>query len=246
MAKPNKDKDRRAVVEQLRREQQRKERRRTLTMVGAAGAVGLLIIGLAVYGYLDNTREERELAGTALADIGVAADAASCTDPVAEKATGSADHREPGSVIEYPDAPPAYGPHYPDWAPLSKKFYAPGERPEVAQLVHNLEHGYNILWYDETIADDEDKLAAVRQIAGKFPGNEYENKFIAAPWTSEDGPAFPDGAHIALTHWSMGDTNGNPAGQHGITQYCGEPSGEVVEAFVEDYPYTDSPEPGAS
>jgi hypothetical protein len=44
----------------------------------------------------------------------------------------------------------------------------------------------------------------------------------------------------------MGDTNGNPEGQLGITQYCGEPSGEAVAAFVEDYPYTDSPEPGAS
>ena len=44
----------------------------------------------------------------------------------------------------------------------------------------------------------------------------------------------------------MGDTNGNPEGQQGITQYCGEPSGEVVSTFIEDYPYTDSPEPGAS
>ena len=64
------------------------------------------------------------------------------------------------------------------------------------------------------------------------------------PWTEADGKAFPDGAHIALTHWSMGD---DPKGkkQVGVWQYCGAPSGEVVDQFVKDYPYTDSPEPGA-
>jgi hypothetical protein len=27
--------------------------------------------------------------------------------------------------------------------------------------------------------------------------------------------------------------------------YCDAPSGEVVSSFVEDYPFTDSPEPNA-
>ena len=49
--------------------------------------------------------------------------------------------------------------------------------------------------------------------------------------------------HVALTHWSMGGTNGNPEGQHGVWQYCKDVSGEVVEQFMDDYPYTDSPEP---
>jgi hypothetical protein len=42
----------------------------------------------------------------------------------------------------------------------------------------------------------------------------------------------------------MGD---DPKGkkQVGVWQYCGAPSGEVVDQFVKDYPYTDSPEPGA-
>ena len=30
------------------------------------------------------------------------------------------------------------------------------DRPTLEALVHNLEHGYTILWYDETIADDDD------------------------------------------------------------------------------------------
>ena len=44
MAKTSKDADRRAVVERLRREQQRKERRNSLMVLGAAVTVGVLII----------------------------------------------------------------------------------------------------------------------------------------------------------------------------------------------------------
>ncbi|HEY0774329.1 MAG TPA: DUF3105 domain-containing protein [Nocardioidaceae bacterium] len=244
MAKPNKD--RRAVLEEMRREQQRAEKKRTSMIIVGAVAVALVIIGAAAYPLIKDSRTQGALAKEELAALGVSADAASCTDPVAEKAEGNNDHREVGSALEYDAAPPAAGPHYPTWAPLERKFYTTQDRPEVGYLVHNLEHGYSVLWYDETIAEDDEKLAQVKAIAAKFEGETFENKFIAAPWTAEDGEPFPEGAHIALTHWSMGDTNGNPEGQQGITQYCGEPSGEVVSTFVEDYPYTDSPEPGAS
>ena len=49
----------------------------------------------------------------------------------------------------------------------------------------------------------------------------------------------------SLTHWSMGGTHGNPDEQTGIWQYCAKPSGEAVADFMDAYPYTDSPEPGA-
>ena len=111
--------------------------------------------------------------------------------------------------------------------------------------MHNLEHGYTILWYDQTVAKDDKQLTVVKAIAEKFTGTDMQDKFIAAPWTPDDGNPFPNGAHVALTHWSMGGTQGNPKGQHGVTEYCGQPSGEAVSTFVKDYPYTDSPEPGA-
>lgn len=246
MAKASKDKDRRAVVEQMRREQQRAERKRTLLVIGAAAAVGLLIVGLATYSYLDSTATQRELEGRDLATIGVPAAEAGCADVVATPTEGASDHRPAGTPLDYEASPPAAGPHYPTWAPLNRKFYEPQDRPEVGILVHNLEHGYTILWYDESVAADEDELAAVEGVAAKFSGTDYENKFIAAPWTAEDGEPFPDGARYALTHWSMGSTHGNPEGQQGITQYCQELSGESVASFTEDYPFSDSPEPGAS
>ncbi|HSE09398.1 MAG TPA: DUF3105 domain-containing protein [Nocardioidaceae bacterium] len=245
MAKASKNQDRRAVLEQMRREQQAAEKKRTAMIIAGAGLVGLLIIGAAAYPLISDTLTQSELAKKELAALGASAEAAGCTDVQAKEATGSADHREPGSDLPYVDSPPATGPHYPTWADISRKFYTAQERPDLGLLVHNLEHGYNILWYDETIADDAEKVADVEAIARKFEGTDFEDKFIAAPWTAEDGEPFPDGAHVALTHWSMGGTNGNPEGQHGITQYCEAPSGEAVAEFVEQYPYTDSPEPGA-
>jgi len=230
----------------MRREQARAEKQRTSLIIVGAVVVALVIIGLAAYPLIRDSRQQGALAQEELASLGAGAAAAGCVDPVTKDATGNNDHRDIGTALNYEDAPPAAGPHYPTWAPLARKFYTAKDRPELGYLVHNLEHGYNILWYDETIAEDEDKLATVKAIANKFEGESFEKKFIAAPWTSEDGDPFPDGAHIALTHWSMGGTHGNPEGQQGVTQYCQEPSGEAVAQFVEDYPYTDSPEPNAS
>ena len=53
-------------------------------------------------------------------------------------------------------------------APFNRKFYTDKDRPELEALVHNLEHGYTILWYDDTIADDPDELNVIDAIADKF------------------------------------------------------------------------------
>lgn len=246
MAKPKKNDDRRAVVEQMRREQQRAEKRRSHAIIGAFVAVGLIIVGMGAYPVIMDSRKDSKLKGTDLAALGAKASAAGCDKVQTSTAKGMNDHQPEGKRLLYEDAPPAAGYHYPTWAPLSRKFYTVKDRPDVPYIVHNLEHGYNVLWYDETIANDKKQLAVVEDIAAKFPGTDFENKFIAAPWTSEDGGEFPEGKHVALTHWSMGGTNGNPKGQLGITQYCAEPSGEAVARFAEDYPYTDSPEPNAA
>ena len=62
----------------------------------------------------------------------------------------------------------------------------------------------------------------------------------------QDGAPFPDGQHIALTHWSVGGAVESDAEkQVGVWQYCSAPSGAALEQFMEDYPYLDSPEPAA-
>ena len=152
--------------------------------------------------------------------------------------------------VTYATAPPAFGNHWnePDAAPAAfeRKFYSPEDRPEVESLVHNLEHGYTVLWYDETVADDEAAVTELRGLAAKFADSDnLRSKFIAVPWTSEDGAPFPDSMHVAFSHWSVGG-DGDPSGeQTGAWQYCSETSGEALDTFMTEYPYTDSPEPEA-
>jgi len=244
VAKTQKTADRRAVVEQLRREQKRRERQRGLLVLGAAVAVAALIIGFAVWQAL----KAESSSNRALSAIGPSPSSAGCQDIVTKKATGNQVHEPVGQKILYPDAPPADGPHWGNYLQGSelRHFYSTDDRPPVERLVHSLEHGHTILWYDKTIADDSSALADVQAIAKKFPSNsDPTDKFIAAPWTSADGKAFPGGKHVALTHWSMGGTNGNPKGQLGVWQYCSQVSGTAVQDFMAKYPFSDSPEPAA-
>ena len=244
-AKTSKDAGRRAVVEQMRREQQAKERRKTFLMIGAAVLVGAIIIGTAVWQLL----REQQAEGRELAAIGAAASEAGCQEPQTKDAAGEADHRPTGEAITYQDSPPAFGPHWGDWLQPTevRRFYTADDRPPVERLVHSLEHGWTILWYDETIADDDTAVDDLRAIGATFPDIENpEQKIMIAPWTAEDGgEPFPGDTHLALTHWSMGGTNGNPSGQRGVWTYCSQVSGEVVSDYMGDYPSSDSPEPGA-
>ena len=110
-------------------------------------------------------------------------------------------------------------------------------------LVHNEEHGYTIAWYDDTAAKDKTEMDALEAIATKFKN--ANERFIAVPWHTSDGAAFPDGKHIALTRWSA--DAGNPsdeAKQRGNWQYCGQVSGAVIDDFFKKWPNAESPEPG--
>jgi hypothetical protein len=239
MAKPNKDRDRRAVIDQMRRDQKRAERRRTIAVIVACAVVGLIIIGAAAIPLI---RQNKAASGS-LSDIGTAKGSAGCQDVVRKKASGTQVHKPEGTPITYGDAPPAFGPHYPTPAAFGRKFYTVDDRPPVAQLVHNLEHGYTLLWYDATVAGEGSQLTDVKAIASKFEGKKLGDKFIAAPWTSKDGKAFPKGTHVALTHWSAGGAPTDPTKQEGVWQYCAKPSGAAVSSFMKDYPFSDSPEP---
>lgn len=241
MAKPTKDRDRRAVVEQMRRDQKRSERRRTIAVISACVVVALVIIGLAAVPLL----KQKKLTGGALGVLGASQASAGCQDVLKKKATGNQDHKPEGTPISYPDAPPAFGPHYPTPAPFGRKFYTSADRPQIEYVVHNLEHGYTLFWYDDTIAKNADQLAVVKAIASKFEGKKLTDKFIALPWTAKDGQPFPKGMHIAVTHWSAGGDPTDPSKQQGVWQYCAKPSGAQVKQFTHDYPYTDSPEPQA-
>jgi len=244
--------ERQAVLEELRQKQRRTARRRVFLVVGVAVAVAATIVGFALYRiHQDNARQA---AFDKLPLDGIGAPASSCGEITTQKTDGSHEHVKIDSQVTYDTAPPAYGTHWSQEnvapAPFATKFYTEEDRPELEALVHNLEHGYTILWYDESVADS-DQLDDVRGIAEKFraDGENYRLKFIAAPWTAadeEESGTFPDGMHVALSHWSAGGSGETDVDkERGVFQYCGEPSGAAVKDFMAKYPYTDSSEPDA-
>jgi hypothetical protein len=243
--------DRQAVIDEIRKKQKGAEKRRGFAIVGVCILIALIIVGAAAYGPLKDKWDEREYADVAVGEIGEPASV--CQDVTTESAEGSGDHVPESQQVTYDHSPVAFGSH---WnvaglapAAFERKFYTAEDRPELESLVHNLEHGYNILWYDDTIADDGDAIDQLRAIAAKYQGTDnFRDKVIVAPWTAADDKEnagdFPEGQHVAFTHWSVGGAGEtDTTKQVGVWQYCSDVSGEAFEQFTIDYPYLDSPEP---
>ena len=240
MAKKNSVRnDRRALVEQMRKEQARKEKRRSLIILGVSVGIVLALLLLAVIPYVNDIRNKNRLKNTAVEKLGVSATAAGCQPIKTAKADGNQQHKAVGTKITYDAAPPSYGPHWGNFLQGAeiKNFYNTEDRPQIERLVHSLEHGHTILWYDDTVKPGTKSYNDLVKIADKFNADAY---YMTAPWHTSDGGSFPAGTHIALTHWT------GPSNQKGTWEYCAKPSGSVIKDFLKKYPATDAPEPGAA
>lgn len=102
----------------------------------------------------------------------------------AEMTSEGANHVPEGTVIEYESNPPHSGSHYPRTARAG--IY--DKAPEDGYLVHSLEHGAVILWYDEKLKSEDIKI--LRNIFDKMGG-----KTIMTP---RKGMGVP----VALTSWA--------------------------------------------
>jgi hypothetical protein len=223
--------DRRAMVEQMRRQQESADKRRNLIFVGIAATLGVgLIAAAAIPAYIQTQNSPR---AQAINSFGLPAGEAGCGEVLSEPASGEMDH-VPEGTIDYATVPPSFGPHRPMWTDFERKFYTPEDRPETEALVHNLEHGYTIVWYDQTIAEDEEALAALRGLSERIPEEPGMGKFKVSAWDDAYGE-FPEGMHIGMSHWGGDDT--------GYRQLCESVSGEVINAFMLEYPSTNAPEP---
>ena len=228
---------RRELIEKMQRDQARSDRRRTTLIVAVSIVVGLGIIAVPAVKLIEDSRAKSR----PIAAVGVKAAAASCDAPTNDPAGKSADHRPDGEKIAYAVSPPSSGPHSQTWAPFSKKFYSAEDRPPVENLVHNLEHGYTLLWYSDEIAKDKKQVAEIEKLAkAKLPDAADGGFFIAAPFHASEGAAWPAGKKIAFAHWSAG-----PEGQSfGHRQFCGALSGEALTTFINKFPAQDTQEPG--
>ncbi|MDT0201893.1 DUF3105 domain-containing protein [Nocardioides sp. AE5] len=244
--KPNKKVSRRDVADQLRNQQKRADQRQGAVIVGVCIVIAIAIIGFAAWKPVKEWWDLRAFNDIDLAGIGAPA-AEACEDVFTKPATGNQEHRPEGTPIEYDEVPPAYGPHWGTPDTMDRKLYTSTDRPPLERLVHNLEHGYTFIWYDETIANDDEQMTQLRAIATKLKGTSNPRlKFKAVPWTSEDGDAFPEGTHIVINHWSRGGKEVDVSEvekQVGVWQHCSSVSGEALYDFMQEYDYFDSPEP---
>lgn len=165
-------------------------------------------------------------------------------DPVRTTPTSlNRDHVLDDRTLRHPDGPPSFGPHLTSPAPFGRSFYTAADRPRIGNLVHSLEHGFTIAWYDDTAAADEAAMAELEALARAFEAADH--RFIAAPWRPEDGGALPEDRHYALTRWSAdAEDPSNQLKQRGNWLYCGTLDADAFEAFLERWPNEQSPEPG--
>jgi hypothetical protein len=92
--------------------------------------------------------------------------------------------------------PPTSGPHY--GAPLDPGFYDEAAAAEISpfpagHLVHNLEHGYVLFWYNCAILDEAECMALKSQLR-EVTGDANTRKIISFPWPSIDVP-------VVATSW---------------------------------------------
>jgi hypothetical protein len=142
--------------ERRKRERQEREaaesasaaRRRRMQMVFGGGLAAVAVIAVVVVvvfltGGSGNASDDVPAGSAAIpaqkqSDLTKAAAAAGCT--LKNPANEGAGHIEKTfKASDYKQNPPTSGNHFPQWYPDG--VYAPGDTPELGQLVHTLEHG---------------------------------------------------------------------------------------------------------
>ncbi|HWI50548.1 MAG TPA: DUF3105 domain-containing protein, partial [Symbiobacteriaceae bacterium] len=127
----------------------------------ALGAVA--VIGLFVYSVVNGSSEPTM----------AKPDKAGCThSPVKAAMDGletvlckSANHVPDGQQVRYDSDPPVAGEHWETW--VAPGFYQAAQANE--KLVHNLEHGHIVIYYDQAKLT-ADQVAALRTLAAKYTG----------------------------------------------------------------------------
>lgn len=184
---------RREAEERRRREQQKAARKRNFVTL----LIAVIVLALVVVLVLQNRESDEAVLA------GVGADKAGCEDIEEHEIEGQ----------EHVDAPPPYQTNPPTSGnhlatPAAPGFYDEPINPGT--LVHNLEHGQVVFWYDPDAPQEVlDAIeAAVDQEAAAS---------LAVPWDQIDGPF-----NFAMSAW-------------GASQHCTQVSQEVVDAFREEY-----------
>jgi len=234
---------RRERLASLEAARKKEQRRRSILLLVVCVVLAAALLAYPIYLFAQDYQARH----ATLADIGVSSAAAGCDPVVEHPAKGNQQHVTEGTKVTYDQTPPDSGPHYPTPAPFTKRFYTAAERPAVETLVHNLEHGYTVVWYRDSLPQKQkDQLDAISKT---FASDAYNpaDKFIAAPWSDADGPGFPQGKNVVITRWYADPKNpSDTTAQRGVRQACAVVSGAAIKDFMTKYPYSNAPEPNGA
>lgn len=147
--------------------------------------------------------------------------AAQACSPVVDVPPAPGVPRHLNGELTYDRVPPSSGDHHPNPMTALRRVFTPEDGAPVERIVHNLEHGYVVVWYDPARADTELLDSVLDTID--------ERKVFAAPWPRGGMPA-----PYVVTAW-------------GHEQHCTGVSGEAVRAFFAEHggPNGEAPEPNA-
>jgi len=213
--------------EEIRQRMARRKRTRTIGTVLVV--VAIVAAGAAVLAFnTDGEDGGGELAAPTqlVAQADQAAEAAACDDVRTIEAYGADDQTHVGDasmpqvpdLSTYPSSPPTSGPHEVTTLPAGV-YDSP---PPIGPLIHSLEHGASVVWYDPNAPQDEiDRIVRFyEQDPGDVPAG--QERVIVAPFDYEaqgGAGSLPAGTQMALVAWHR-------------LQTCGEPSLEVALDFT--------------
>ncbi len=176
-------------------------RRFDIRLIIAAGVLGVTLVGLVAVFVLATSEEP---IGQVVRDAGRG-------------------HIDDGGVPPpgtYTSSPATSGPH---WNSPANWGNYPTPVAE-SQVIHNLEHGGIVIWYDAERVSPEDRVELTSFVEGELGSQRY--KFILSPWGGEDF-----GHAIAVTAWTR-------------LLFQDELDLDEVRAFVDRYYGRLGPEPG--
>ena len=205
MSKKLEEKQRRRLAEERRRAEARKAaRRRNLVTLGIALAVGAGVVLLIINERTVDT-----------GPLGVSAAQAGCEE-IETITDASREHVDEGTNVDYDESPPMGGSHWP--VPADAVFYS--AELEEERLVHNLEHGQIVIWYQPDIDDevkDDIETFVDRENDVAIKDGARVGPMLAAPYPNIDG-SFT----FAMTAWEA-------------SQSCEEMSSEAIDDFRARY-----------
>lgn len=120
----------------------------------------------------------------------------------------------------YSSVPATSGEHW--GTPGNWGVYSAASPAQQSQVIHNLEHGGIVIWYQPGQADPDDVAELTQYVEQQVRSAKF--KVILSPWTGEDF-----GHPIAVTAWNW-------------LLYQDEADIDQIRAFLDDH-YGEAPEP---